>query len=100
MDFYSSTIEALKIFDSDPENYLPRVYCYFDDTTGDETQLYNEFIGVLGAIKVFNEDHSDKKLCKLRCFSGRRKFPHAWNERIYSFHDFNHPKYNQFIGYF
>lgn len=98
LDFYSSTVEALKIFDSNFENYLPRVFCYFDDVTGTEIELYNEFSGELAAIRVFNEDHSDKKICKLRCFTGRRKFPHVWNEMIYAFHDFDHPKYNHFVS--
>ena len=97
LDYFSSTVEALKIFDTDSSNLLPRIYCYFDDIMGSENELYNEYSGELAAINLFNETHEDKKICKLRCLF-ERKVRRCWNEMIYSFHSFNHPKYNDFIS--
>ena len=88
LDYYSSTVEALKIFDADSSNLLPRVYCYFDDILGSENELYNEFSGELAAINYFNETRDDKKIAKLRCLY-ERKVRRGWNEMIYSFHSFN-----------
>src|SRR5437588_5794068 len=34
LDLYSSTTEALRIFDAEPALLLPRVVCYFDDIIG------------------------------------------------------------------
>ncbi len=34
VDYYSSTMDALKIFDVPHEYRLPRIQCYFDDITG------------------------------------------------------------------
>jgi len=34
LDYYSSTINSFKIFDTNIENFLPRVFCYFDDVVG------------------------------------------------------------------
>jgi hypothetical protein len=42
MDFYSSTKDSLKIFNSD-EILLPRIFCVFDDVIGSEVELYNDF---------------------------------------------------------
>ena len=97
LDYYSSTVEALKIFDVDSSKLLPRVYCYFDDILGSEDELYNEYSGELAAINHFNETHKDKKICKLRCLF-ERKVRRGWNEMIYSFHNFSHAKYNKFIS--
>jgi len=97
LDYYSSTMEALKIFDADPSYLLPRIYCYFDDILGSENELYNEFSGELAAINHFNEARDDKKIAKLRCLY-ERKVRRGWNEMIYSFHSFNHPKYSEFIS--
>ena len=97
LDYFSSTVEALKIFDGDDKFFLPRLLCYFDDILGSENELYNEFSGELAAIKNFNKTHQYKKICKLRCLY-ERKVRSGWNEMMYSFHNFNHPKYNNFIS--
>jgi len=97
LDYYSSTVEALKIFDADSSRLLPRIYCYFDDIIGSEEELYNEYSGELAAINHFNETHEDKKISKLKCLI-ERKVRRSWNEMIYSFHNFSHSKYNNFIS--
>ena len=38
VDYYSSTVASLSLFRSGYEYFLPRVFCYFDDTVGDEDQ--------------------------------------------------------------
>ena len=86
LDYYSSTMEALSLFDGDADNYLPRVHCYFDD-------LLNEFVGAYRAIKDFNEGHSDKKFAQIHGLS-QGKVPHPWGQNIFLFHDFSHSRYN------
>ena len=96
LDYYSSTVEALKIFDGEDKYFLPRLFCYFDDVLGSENELYNEFSGELAAIEEFNNVHQHKKISKLRCLY-ERKVRAGWNEMIYSYHNFKHPDYNRFI---
>jgi len=98
LDYYSSTVGAFKIFDTDPSQYLPRVYCYFDDVLSEGLRANNEYVGVLRAINEFNEGIGDQKIAKIPGLMVSRKIPAYWNEQIYVFHDFGHPKYCDFIG--
>lgn len=84
LDFYSSTMSAFKLFDSDQESYLPRVVCYFDD-------IDHDFIGELKAINDFNENHPEKKIAQIR--GGISIWEH-WRNNIYELHDFSHPRYS------
>ena len=86
MDYYSSTRDSFALF-RDSKHYLPRVYCVFDDILGT-----NEFIGELKAIKDFNDAHSKKKFAKPYGLFAERQ--HVWNEKIFTFHDFDHDQYN------
>ena len=86
LDYYSSTKAALGIFEGDPNNYLPRVHCYFDD-------LLNEYIGAYGALTDFNKSHDDKKLANIFGLSFGR-VPHHWGDNIFVLHDFVHPRYS------
>ncbi len=45
LDYYSSTVTALKILEIDRRYLLPRVACYFDDMVGDVDWAYSEFTG-------------------------------------------------------
>ena len=92
LDYYSSTMNAFKIFESDSSNYLPRVLCYFDDVLG-----LNEYLGELAAIHEFNKKFEYKKIAKIYAFQFFRKYKKAWNEQIFCFHDFKHPQYNTSI---
>ena len=58
LDYYSSTRDAFQVF-GDSKNYLPRVYCNFDDILG-TNELHRE----LRAIKEFNEANPAKKFAK------------------------------------
>ena len=60
LDYYSSTKNSFKLLNYNIEFFLPRVYCYFDDTVGSELEMYNEFTGQLAAIQDFNLSNKDK----------------------------------------
>ena len=60
VDYYSSTVPCLKIFDMDPTLYLPAVPMYVDDMNWLIT--YNEWCGEALAIKEFNQTHELRKI--------------------------------------
>jgi hypothetical protein len=96
LDFYSSTKDALHIFDEKSANFLPRVFMYFDDITGaDNVWLPCEFTGEMLAIEEFNREHDQQKIVKNRSSSLRHR---GWGDLIYVYHDFGHSKYNEFVG--
>jgi len=99
LDYYSSTVAALKILEADHDYFLPRVTCYFDDIAGGILEAYNEFTGELLAIKEFNETHADIKIGRAR---GLRylanKIPFQWHEQVYVAHRFTHPAYGRPIA--
>jgi hypothetical protein len=99
LDYYSSTVAALKIFLDDHRFLLPRVACYFDDMVGDVDWAYNEFTGELLAIKEFNSAHDDVKIAPVNGlrFFGRR-IPRAWHEQIFVAHLFTHAEYGKPIS--
>lgn len=94
LDYYSSTVLAMKILSQDSEFYIPRVYCYFDDCIGDDHELHSEFTGELLAINEFNKTHNDRKLGKINGLRYKRVFDDKWSEEYFVLHLFNHPKYN------
>jgi len=96
LDLYTSTRAALKLFAEPALPRLPRIFCYFDDVTGQPVQAYNEFTGELRAIKEFNDDTPKRKFARLEL--GRRPFPADWNDRIYALHSFDHPDYGAYVG--
>jgi hypothetical protein len=97
LDFYSSTVAALKLFEGDEKYFLPRLFCYFDDVTGSEIELYNDYTGVRLAINEFNLAHDKKKLAKAYNLLEQRAVEN-WYHRIWIFHNFDHSKYNDFIS--
>ena len=90
LDYYSSTKSAFRVFEAD---HLPRTYCYFDDITWPETACHNEYTGELCAIREFNAERGDTKLCPVHRLRNIRLRPAAWNDEMYVFHDFRHPLY-------
>jgi hypothetical protein len=90
LDYYSSTRDALRIFDIAPEYRLPRICCYIDDLTDTISE-----VGVLKAISDFNLEHPAKPLSQLRGnLLGFRTQP-TWRDYIYELHDLTHPLYAQ-----
>lgn len=95
-DYYSSTVPALKMLEADPERYLPRVFCYFDDTLGTETELLSEFTGERLAIQEFNDSHEFIKLSTpFYLLHGVRDY---WHSQIWIAHFFKHKLYNSFVS--
>jgi hypothetical protein len=99
LDYYSSTVAALKIFETSHRYLLPRVACYFDDMVGDIDWAYNDFTGELLAVKEFNAQHKDIKIAPVSGlrFSNRR-IPQIWHEQIFVAHLFTHPDYGKPIS--
>ena len=91
VDIYSSTKAALRLFDDDPEYYLPLTFAYFDDSSS--RSHFNRFCGELLAIEEFNEEHKLRKIDLDRGVwnAHRRLGPQLWYERMYIVHVFDHP---------
>jgi len=94
LDFYSSTSDALKLFEVEARLLLPRVLCYFDDITG---FTYSDFNGERLAISEFNVTLSMRKLSRL--YGLRYYVPSLFSntvdtEKFYFLHIFDHPLYN------
>lgn len=94
LDYYSSTVSAFKLFDNDNQNFLPRVYCFFDDCIGDDWELHSEFSGELLAIEEFNAANEGKKMGKIYGLKHKRQIYAPWNDELFILHIFDHPKYN------
>jgi hypothetical protein len=98
LDFYSSTRDALTLLDKDATNFLPRVFMYFDDIIGDDVWLCSEFTGERLAIEEFNQTHDYKKISQNRYLQLRYPSNEWWPYQIYIYHDFHHPRYNDFVA--
>ena len=95
LDYYSSTVAALSIFEHD-SRMLPRVTCYFDDIVGDVEWAYNEFSGELLAIQEFNDAHAGVKIAPVRGLRfSRHRIPRLWHEQVFVAHLFGHPEYGR-----
>ena len=94
LDYYSSTKSALRLFQRESTSmWLPRVYCYFDDLMWPEHACHNEYMGELCAIRAFNEEQIDKKICPIHMLRQIRVHEEPWNGMMYVLHDFRHPLY-------
>jgi len=93
LDYYSSTVAAFKLLESSHDKYLPRVLCYFDDIIGDDWEMHTEFTGELLAIKEFNHSHEKRKIAPIANLRHKRIIPARWNELIFTFQLFDHPKF-------
>lgn len=98
LDFYSSTREALLIFDSEKCWFLPRVFLYFDDLLGGEKELYCDFTGERLAIREFNHNHEHQKICETHYLKLDHPYYGDWRHAIYIYHDFLHDDYNKFVS--
>ena len=96
LDFYSSTKIALSMLKADTKFFLPRVYCYIDDTIGTEIELYNDFTGERLAINEFNSQNENIKLSVPYHLLAEAN--ETWYHQIWICHFFKHKKYNSFIS--
>jgi hypothetical protein len=93
MDYYSSTVSGMKLFDGPDELFLPRILCYFDDIVGT-----NRYVGELLAIEEFNLANENKKIGNIHGFGRTRKVPSVWNDALMTLHNFEHPRYCEYVG--
>jgi hypothetical protein len=95
VDYYTSTCDALALFDLLPaERALPRALLYFDDVIDSD-----EWVGELRAIKDFNEGDERRRLGRLEGLRWTRTRPAWWNDAMYTLHRFDHPAYRDHIGF-
>ncbi len=97
LDFYSSTMTALGLLDAGEQHYLPRVFCYFDDIIGSDTELHSSFIGERLAINEFNETHRDIKIDNAYHLLARN-LVEPWFHQIRICHFLRHSRYNDFVA--
>ena len=99
VDYYSSTIPILKLFEQEPRFLLPRVACYLDDMAGDIDWAYNEFTGELRAVHEFNAAHDAIKITPVQGLRyANSHLPQLWHEQIFVAHLFKHPSYNTIVN--
>jgi PAS domain S-box-containing protein len=93
LDYYSSTMQAFKLFEADQALLLPRIHCYFDDIMG---FTFSEFSGERLAIADFNASHTMRKISPiygLKYLLPTQESQAEWAEQIYMVHIFNHDLY-------
>ena len=98
LDYYSSTVDALKVFDGPDEMLLPRVLCWFDDLVGPDHVLHNDEVGELLAIGEFNAAHQRTKVLPINGLRAKRVVPAPWNESMFAMHRFDHKLYDVYVG--
>ena len=88
VDYYSSTVEALKVFEFDAENYLPIVCTYLDDIIVDSI---SDWSGELLAINEFNLRTQMRKISPFPFLRPKRLFQRArWIDQIFLCHIHDH----------
>jgi hypothetical protein len=95
VDLYSSTRDALKLFEAEHSRLLSRVLCYFDDIFG---LTYSDLNGERLANSEFNSSHAMRKLSPLyglKHFVPSKYFTSAWPELFYFLHIHDHPLYSE-----
>ena len=96
LDYYSSTMHALRLLEADEHLLLPRIVCYFDDIMG---LTYGDHVGERLAIADFNNTHAVRKLSPIYGLRYHIPPPHAsqqWTEKFYMAHIFDHTQYGNF----
>ena len=98
LDYYSSTVDALRLFDAPDEQLLPRVLCWFDDIVGPDHVLHNDEVGELLAIREFNAGHRQTKVLPINGLRTKRTVPAPWNDSMFAMHRFDHKLYDVYVG--
>ena len=90
VDFYSSSKDALRLFDGRPDAYLPCVTLYVDDLA---LSTHTRFAGELLAIREFNDEHELRKLDWDWNLANTRVFKRAeWLTHMFKLHVLDHPE--------
>src|ERR1044072_3903537 len=96
-DYYTSTAAALEMFDAPERYFLPRVFCYFDDTIGSETELYSDYTAERRALSEVQQTAQAQKVTAPYQILTRR-VRETWHHQIFIYHDFAHSRYNDFVS--
>jgi len=92
VDFYSSSKDALRLFDGRPGAYLPYVTVYVDDLA---LATHTPHAGELLAIREFNEEHELRKLDRDWDLRHTRVFKHTgWLAHMFKLQVLDHPERN------
>lgn len=94
LDYYSSTQDALTIFNRGDQYFLPRVECHMDDISSWEMLCASTQTGVLAAIGGFNSTSEFIKVLKKEDLGRSRRLPANWFNAVYIAHFFHHKRYN------
>ena len=96
VDYYSSSLAALRMFTGRPDAYFPYVPVYVDDL-GQPT--HSRFAGEQLAIEEFNAAHDLRKLELDTALPYSRVFKHAeWLSHMFKLHVFDHPRRRNVAG--
>lgn len=98
-DYYSSTFASLQLFNhaiSNPDNFMPRIFQYYDDIIGSAWEMYGTSNGQLAAVEDFNNIQQHTKIHLNQNLL--RDTHRPWRYQIYYCHLFGHPRYETFVG--
>lgn len=96
VDYYSSSVDALKVLEGAPANFLPRVVVYLDDL---EDPMHNSHCGELAAIAEFSAQHPMRPIERHAFFRSYRILKNArWIDHIYHCHILDHEVRNLLNG--
>lgn len=93
LDYYTSTRDALALFDAPPKQLFPRVTCYFDNITSDPLIAFNENTAELRAIKEFDATRSNQTLTRISLKHSLRHNENIRPHCLFTYQDFSHPQY-------
>jgi hypothetical protein len=89
VDYYSSTVDALKLFGGHSSAYLPTVSVYLDDI---HFEVHNPYAGELLAVREFNERTKFRKICRHEFLECSRLFRRAeWIKHMFILQVMDHP---------
>lgn len=89
VDYYSSTMEAFKLFEGNPRFYLPVTVLYVDDI---HFPVHNPYAGELLAISDFNAQHEFRKISPHSFLEFNRIFRRAkWIQHMFLLQVMDHP---------
>jgi hypothetical protein len=98
VDYYTSTVPCLKMFEASTDLLLPRVYVYLDDIIGDDYEVHSKYSGELAAVEEFNERNKARKIAPINGLRWKRKFPAPWNDQMFVAHIFDHPRFGEYVN--
>jgi hypothetical protein len=89
VDYYSSSVDALRLCEGPPRAYLPTVSIYLDDI---HFEGHNPYAGELLAVNEFNERNELRKICRHDFLECSRLFRRAeWIKHMFVLQVMDHP---------